>query len=231
MARRKNAKSLFEVITESPRPPAMPARPEGRPDTGEGGGVESPSRAPAATSEPAGRPAIALSQFNAVSIAAGVILLMLLAFLWGRAVGTRSARGAGGASPLGSEFIDAGSAGAGRAALPPMVRDDYKRKKGWRYWVIHENVASYKDGLAIKRLFHRNGVEVTVTRDPSLEGQYVIKDTQGFGGAPAAQMVAKARAREKLLGMLCELYTLQVRSGLISGRTYAFKKLRLETEE
>ncbi|HET6427665.1 MAG TPA: hypothetical protein VM389_08310 [Phycisphaerae bacterium] len=237
MARRKNAKSLFEVITDSHRPPVGPAGRDVRQGEPAAGAPPRPGAAPeTARGRPvlkaSGEQTISLSQFNAVSIAIGVVLLVLLAFLLGQAIRIRPAGGAGsggGMSPLGPEFV--GGAGAGQTALPPMVPDNYQRSKGYRYWVIHENVASTKDGLEMKKFFHRNLVGVTVNPDPSLQGQFIVKDTRGFGPTPSPQMAAMIREREDMLERLCELYKLQVRSGLISGRDYDFKKLSLETEE
>jgi len=225
MARRKKAKSLFEVITHPPRPTAVPPAVSGQQDRPAAGpGAFRAEAAPKAS----GRPAVTLSQFHVVSFGVGVVLLVVLAFLWGRSVGIRAAgRAAGGVSPLGPGFINGKGADTG---LPPMVKDDFQRTRGYLYWVIHENVASYRDGLEIKRFFHRNGVGVTVNPDPSLPTQYVIKDTRGFPPTGSPRSNPDVVARQELLSKLCELYMTQSRAGLIPGRPYDFKKLSLETE-
>ena len=236
MAKRKNAKSLFEVITENPRTPLLSAprgdRPSGAqpPQT-----AASPSAAP---ESPAGM-TIRISQFGAVSAAVGVILLVLLAFLWGRAIGIRSARtGSRPNSPKPAPRLPVGpGAGGGNSVLPAagsyagMAPDTFKRTKGYSYLVIQSNVRLWQDGLAIKKFLYEQGIKATVNPDPQQPGWYEVKDTRGFIKIRTPEVRAQLAEHKTKIERLGKLYSRLTGTGQRQGRPYDFKGPWKETEK
>jgi hypothetical protein len=224
VARRRNAKSLFEVITESPRPPAGAPPRVAKPEGGRPGGRERPAPSGETSGSPEGM-TIPVSQFGAVSIVVGVILLIVLAFLWGRAIGIRSARPKKPAAlPIGPGLLSTDNAVAdGKYA--GMVPNNFQRKKNYSYVVIQSKVRTEEEALAIKKFLYDNEINATVNPDPEHpEDFFEVKDTRGWINIYAPEVKAELKRYKRRIEGLGQDYR-------ALGRPYDFKGPWEETEK
>ena len=227
MARKKNAKALYEVIgaesIQAGRPPRVPGwvGPAGGPED-----EQAPDREPALSASD-GRVRISLNQLSAAVLLVVLLGLLVTAFVWGRRVGVRAAKAAASA---------AGAAGAPKVLPRPrpgpnvgttqpsgMVPENYQRRKGYSYLVIQDGLRGQAEGMDIKKFLYDNGINVTVHRS-AVTPFYRVKDTRGFRNLSRPEIkaaLAQHRAQIERLG----------REYQRRGGRYAFLGSWLETEQ
>ncbi|OPX21606.1 MAG: hypothetical protein B1H04_06355 [Planctomycetales bacterium 4484_123] len=231
MARKKHAKSLFEVITETSRRSGPPA--ELVPPTPPAGGAPAPVQAPPSgepvLSTAGGRLRISLSQAGAAVLFGFLAALLVLVFLWGRRVGQASAGSrpgqvvASGAQGRGSLVPRPGAPGAreGPATSRAAPRQP-ARKSGYNYLVIQDGIRTLREAQDIQRFLYRRGITATVERS-RYTPFYRVKDTRGFKRPATAQIKAHMAQHKAQIERLGDEYRNQ-------GGRYGFKKPWFETE-
>jgi hypothetical protein len=222
VARKKDAKSLFEVLSRDADKAAKGSKTLGVP--GWFGPVKPPAPPPqaAAPSQPVapppppvrrvwgepvlslagGRVRISLNQVSAAVAVGGLLVLLALAFVIGRA----TARPAGTAPQMPGGVQPAGEdttgrvvpvPGPGRQPPGPPLAGGATRQKGLCYLVIQSDAATRDDADDILRFLRDQRIATTVDR--ARDGKWTVRDLQGFADAKSQEADAY-RARIEQLG-------------------------------
>ena len=221
MARKKDGKSLFEVMgTGASRNDKSITVPSwfdrgGRASSASGPQADGSPTVPQPTSPPpvpsrrepilsvsAGRLVISLSQISAVVAALAIVLLVAAAYMLGRMTSQNTSTVPGRIKAPYNPAATRPGDGAVRVLPMPgahrpgpsgagMVRDDAKRQKGYSYLVIQGGIDTLKEAGNIKQFLYTKGVNATIHR-MSIR-KYMVKDMRGFRNIRSAQTRADIR--------------------------------------
>ena len=213
MARKKDGKSLFEVMgTGASRSDKSLDVPSWF-DRG-GRAADEASKAsqpvsprpvpagPAGRREPilsvsAGRLIISLNQVSAVVAVLAIILLGVGAFFLGRWTSQNASASPGQIQAQYNPSATRPDAGPVNVLPKPdsprprpgstgMVRDDAQRQKGYSYLVIQGGIHTLKEARDIKRFLYDKGINATIHRMRHT-GMYMVKDMDGFQNIRSSQ--------------------------------------------
>lgn len=226
MARKKGARSLFEVISRDTARTGKPTR-TGRQSLGVPGWFGRSEPAPPAGPQPqaaeAGKPRpptpsepivsvagrrlrISLNQVSAAVLALGVVLALCGAFYLGRR--TAPAQTASPAAPPAGGQQSAGVQEAG--GPPPLPRPvdlrpqkqthtapaSLARKENYWYLVIQAGVLTQEQAEDIQAFLRQRGVQATIQRSQHMR-KWIVRDLKGYSDRRSPEAVAyKAQVEE-----------------------------------
>jgi len=173
-----------------------------------------------------GRLRLSVSELGAVVLFAGLIALVVLAFLWGRRVGRRDAVAAAGEHAVRSaQFPVTPVHGPGRQTLDGAANDraaQVQRKPGYSYFVIQDRISALDEAKDIQAFLAERKVQVTIHAS-AVRPFYRVKDCRGFTdlSSPTVKaQIASYKARIEAYGS----------EYMDQGGRYGFRKPWMETE-
>ncbi len=213
MARKKDGKSLFEVMGAGESQSGKSLDVPSWFDRGGQASDEASKASQPVSSRPvpagqaerrepvlsvsAGRLIISLNQVSAIVVVLAIILLGVGAFFLGRRTSQNASASPGriqaqhnrSTTQLGDEPVNVlprPDSPKPRPGGTGMVRDDAQRQKGYSYLVIQGGIHTLKEAMDIKQFLYDKGIDATVHRSTHT-GMYMVKDMHGFRNISSEQ--------------------------------------------